>query len=89
MENFCFIGSDEDLKRNSFKKCSLFDGWFREKYGKSVYILNKDKLICYRFSQWSYGNLKIKLKFVRNEKFIKDLIKQNLVKKVKHERNID
>lgn len=89
MENFCFVGNNEDLKNNGFKKSTLFDGWCRTKYGKDVYILNEDRLVCYKFSQWSYGNLKIKLKFVRNEKFIKDLIKQNLVKKVKHERNID
>lgn len=89
MENFYFIGNDKDLENNGFAKSLLFDGWCRTKYGKVIYILNEDKLICYKFSQWSYGNLKIKLKFVRNEKFIKDLIKQNLVKKVKYEKNID
>lgn len=89
MENFYFIGNDKDLENNGFAKSTLFDGWCRTKYGKVIYILNEDKLICYKFSQWSYGNLKIKLKFVRNEKFIKDLIKQNLVKKEKHEKNID
>lgn len=89
MGNFYFIGNDKDIENNGFVKSTLFDGWCRTKYGKVIYILNEDKLICYKFSQWSYGNLKIKLKFVRNEKFIKDLIKQNLVKKVKYEKNIN